>query len=294
MSGAEKRIPALRPLYWSVRREIWENRSIYLAPLAVAGVFLVGFSVALVRLPGRMRAASALSPTQQQEAIQEPYVIVSIMLMAIFLLVAVYYCLDALYGERRDRSVLFWKSMPVSDLATVLSKASIPILVLPIVTFAVTLATHFVMLLVSSVVLAGTGLSATTLWSRVPFFEVSWTNFLHIVAYHGIWYAPFYGWLLLASAWAKRAPLLWATLPPLAVGALERIAFDTSHFAAMVQYRFAGSMESGAPADRMTMDMLVTRPIGSFLISPGMWIGLAVTAVFLLAAARLHRSRGPI
>lgn len=292
--GVERGFPAWRPLCWSARRELWENRSIYLAPLAVAGVFLVGFSVTLFRLPESIRAASVLSSTQQQEAIQQPYVIASLMLMAIFLLVAVYYCLDALYGERRDRSVLFWKSMPVSDLTTVFSKASIPILVLPLVTFVITGATHFIMLLLSSIVFAGAGLSVTMLWANVPFFDVALTNFQHIVAYHGLWYAPFYGWLLLASAWAKRAPLLWATLPPLAVGAFERIAFDTSHFAAMVQYRFAGGMESGAPADRMTMDMLATRSIGSFLISPGMWIGLAVTAVFLFAAARLRRSRTPV
>ena len=58
-----------------------------------------------------------------------------------------FYCLDALYGERRDRSILFWKSLPVSDLTTVLSKASIPIVVLPLLTFAVTVATQLIMLL---------------------------------------------------------------------------------------------------------------------------------------------------
>jgi ABC-2 type transport system permease protein len=214
--------------------------------------------------------------------------------MAIALIVAVVYCLDALYGERRDRSILFWKSLPVSDLTSVLSKTSIPILVLPLVTFLVTVATQFIMLLVSSVVLAGAGMSATTLWIHVPFFEVSATNFLHVVAFHGIWYAPLYGWLLLASAWAKRAPLLWATLPPVAIGVVERIAFNTSHFAAMLQYRFMGSMESGPPADKITMDMLAPRPLGQVLISPGLWVGLAITGVFLYAATWLRRSRGPI
>lgn len=290
---APRGIRALRRFGWSVRRELWENRYIYLAPLAVAGVFLVGFFIALVRLPERIRA-EAMSPAQLQEVIEQPYVIVAIMLMAIYLLVALFYCLDALYGERRDRSILFWKSMPVSDLTTVLSKASIPILVLPLVTFAVTVAAFFVMLLVSSLVLARAGLSVTTPWTRVPFFEIAVTNFLHLVVYHGIWYAPFYGWLLLASAWAKRAPLLWAAMPPVAIGVLERIAFNTSHFAGMVQYRFMGSMESGAPADRMSMDMLAPRPLGQFLIGPGMWVGLAITAGFLFVAARLHRSRGPV
>ena len=155
-------------LLWSVRRELWENRSIYLAPLAVAALFLVGFLVTLVRLPERMRAASALAPLQRQEAIEQPYVIAAVVLMAIAMLVAVFYSVDALYGERRDRSILFWKSMPVSDLTTVLSKASIPILVLPLVTFAVTVATQFLMLLTSTAVLAASGMSVSTLVTVPP------------------------------------------------------------------------------------------------------------------------------
>lgn len=291
---APREISPAQRLYWSVRRELWENRSIYLAPLAVAAVFLVGFFIGLAGLPDRMRAALALSPAQQQEAIEQPYLIVALMLMLIEMLVTVFYCLDALYGERRDRSVLFWKSLPVSDLTTVLAKASIPILVLPLVTFVVTVATQFIMLLTSSAVLAGSGVSAAALWTHVPFFKVSLINFYHLMVGHGIWYAPFYGWLLMVSAWARRAPLLWATLPPVAVGVVEKLAFNTSHFAAMVQYRFMGNPQPGAPAGRMTMDMLAPYPLEQFLTRPGLWVGLGVTALFLFVAVRLRRSQGPI
>ena len=287
-------ISPARRVYWLVQRELWENRSIYLAPLAVAAVFMVGFLVALIGLPGRMRAAAALGPMQQHEAIGQPYVIVALMLMVIEFLVAVYYCLEALYGERRDRSILFWKSLPVSDVTTVLSKASIPMLVLPLVTVAVTVATQFLMLVVSSAVLAGSGISPAMLWTHVPFFQTSLINFVHLVGFHGLWYAPLYGWLLMVSAWAKRAPFLWATLPPLAIGAVEKIAFNTSHFAAMVQSHFLGSPGSVTPAGGMTMEMLAPLPLGQFVLSPSLWIGLAVTAVFLFAAARLRRLRGLI
>ena len=287
-------ISPARCLYWSVRRELWENRSIYLAPLAVAAVCLAGFSVSLIHLPERMRAALALAPVQQQEAIERPYLIVALLLMAVQLLVAVFYCLDALYGERRDRSVLFWKSLPVSDFATLLSKASIPILVLPLVTFAATAATQLIMLLASSAVLAGRGVSVATLWTHVPFFKVSLINLYHLVAFHGFWYAPFYGWLLMVSAWAKRAPFLWATLPPVALGVVERIAFNTSHFGAMVLDRFAGGPVPAAPAGGMTMAMLGPHSLGEFLVRPGLWIGLAVTAAFFFAAIQLRRHRGPI
>jgi ABC-2 type transport system permease protein len=294
MNGAGEGIRAVRRLSWAVRRELWENRSVYLAPLGVAAVFLAGFFIGLFRLPGSIRAASALGPMQQQEAVQQPYVVAALALMAIGLLVAVVYCLDALYGERRDRSILFWKSLPVSDLTTVLSKASIPLLVLPLVTLAATVATHAVMLLASSAVLAASGTSAETLWRHVPFFDVSVASFAHVVAFHGLWYAPLYGWLLLVSAWAKRVPFLWATLPVVAIGVVEKIAFDTSYVAATLRDRLTGGAQLSGSAGPMTLEMMAPEPLGRLVTSPGLWAGFALTAVFLFAAVRLRRSRGPV
>ncbi len=288
------RISVVRRLYWSVRRELWENRSIYLAPLAVAAVFLVGFFIGLIHLPEKMRTALALNPMQQHEAIQQPHVIVALMLMFIYLAVAVFYCLDALYGERRDRSILFWKSLPVSDLTTVLSKACIPILVLPLVTFVVNVVAQLLMMLVSSAVLAGSGMSPAPLWHHVPFFKTAGINLYHLLVFHGIWYAPFYGWLLMVSAWAKRAPFLWATLPPLAVGVVEKLAFNTSHFAMLLQDRFTGGQMPTEGSMTMTMDMMAPHHLGLFLTRPGLWIGLIVTAAFLFAAVRLRRLRESI
>jgi ABC-2 type transport system permease protein len=297
VSGSEVapvEIPPVRRFFWSVRRELWENRSIYLAPLAAAAACLVGFVFVLARLPERTRAALALGGMQQRAAIEQPYLGAAIALMAVEIIVAVVYCLDAFYGERRDRSILFWKSLPVSDLTTVLSKASIPILVIPLVAFAATAATQWIMLLAGSAVLAGSGMSPATLWEHVPFFQTSLINFNHLVLYHGIWYAPFYGWLLMVSAWANRAPFLWAVLPPVAIGFVERIAFNSSHFATLVRYRFGGDPVSMPPGSRMTMGMLGSHSPGEYLANPGLWLGLAVTAVFLFAAVRLRRSRGPI
>ena len=131
-------IPATRLLYWAVRRELWENRSIYLAPLAVAALILVGFLISTISLPAKIRAASALSCMGQHNLIAQPYLVAAGMMMLTTLAVGVFYSLDALYGERRDRSILFWKSLPVSDLTTVLSKAITPVVILPLVTFAIT------------------------------------------------------------------------------------------------------------------------------------------------------------
>lgn len=286
------RISALRRLYWCVRRELWESRSIYLAPLVVAVLILAGFAIRLVHLPETLRGAAALDAVHRHGRMEQPYTVAAMLLMFTTVVVALFYCLDALHGERRDRSILFWKSMPVSDATTVLAKASIPVVVIPLVTFLVTFATQAIMLLLASARLTGTGLSV---WSHLSFGQMSWMLFYHLVIGHGLWYAPFWGWLLFCSAWARRAPWLWATLPLIAVGLLERIAFNTSHFGHWIGYRFMGGPVAGAPGeDPMTISALTPASPADFLASPGFWFGLGLTALFLWAAVRLRRARGPI
>ena len=294
-AAAPAAISATQRMYWSVRREFWESRSLYIAPLAAAALILVGFLVSTIHLAAKMRAALALDPMQQNVAIRQPYTFAELLLMGTFLIVALFYCLDALHGERSDRSILFWKSLPVSDLTTVLAKASIPVVILPLFTFAITVATQCIMLLLSTLLLWGSGVSVATLWDHVPLFQMSFGLLDHLVGFHGLWYAPIYCWLLLVSAWARRAPILWAVLPLLAIGIVEKIAFNSSYFAALLQYRFAGGPESDTfTATRVAMDPLTHLHPGQFLASPGLWIGFAVAAAFLAAAVRLRRYRDPI
>ena len=288
-------LAATRPFYWSLRRELWENRSIYIAPLAVAALILFGFMISTVHLPDKMRAASALDPMKQDEMIEQPYDFAELLLMGTFLIVAIFYCLDALHGERRDRSILFWKSLPVSDITTVLSKASIPLLLLPLLTWAITIATQWIMLLFSSAVLLGSGQSAATLWRHLPLFQM-WMGLLyHLLFVHGFYFAPVYGWLMLVSGWARRMAFMWAGLPLLAISVVEKIAFNTTYFAAMLGSRLAGGEDAGAlSAPGHAMDPLTVLSLAKFLISPGMLIGLAIFAAFLVAAMRLRRYQGPI
>ena len=287
-------IPATRRMYWSLRRELWESRSIYIAPLAVAGLILFGFLISTIHLPSKMRTALALDPMQQHELLTQPYSFAALLIMATTFVVAVFYCLDALHGERRDRSILFWKSLPVSDLTTVLSKASIPLVVLPLLTFAITVVTQWIMLLMSSAVLLGSGLSVATLWTQLSFSQMSLMLLYHLVTVHALWYAPIFGWLLLVSAWARRAAFLWAGLPVLAVALVEKIAFNTSHFAAILGNRMGGGAEAVTAPGSVPMDPMTHLTPGHFLSSPGLWIGLALTAAFLAAAVRLRRYQGPI
>jgi len=287
---------ATRPFYWSVRREIWENRSLYIAPVAVAALFLLGFLVSMGRFPGKIRGALAMDAARQLEVLEQPYDFAALLLMGTYLIVAAFYCLDALYGERRDRSILFWKSLPVSDFTIVMSKASIPLVILPLFIFTTTIAMQCVMVVLSSVVLGISGLGFGTLWTHLPFVHMSVGLFYHLIGVHAIYYAPIYGWLLLVSGWARRAPFMWAALPAFAIGIVEKIAFNTTHFAAMLGSRLGGGPDSipfpatdASPMHRMEHFV----PI-NFLLSPGLWLGLVVCAAFLAAAVRLRRQQGPI
>src|SRR6202051_4843439 len=144
-------------IYWSIRRELWENRSIYIAPLAVAGLFVFGFVINMLALRRRIMASS-LDAAQHHNVLATQYELAAALIMGTALIVGIFYTLDALYGVRRVRSILFWKSLPVSDVTTVLSKLAIPIVILPLLSFAITVATQFIMLLLSSVILPRSGM----------------------------------------------------------------------------------------------------------------------------------------
>jgi ABC-2 type transport system permease protein len=283
-----------RLFYWSVRRELWENRSIYFASLAAAALIVFGFLISTIHLREKMRGALTLDPMKQSELIGEPYNFAALLIMFTVFLVGGFYCLEALHSERRDRSILFWKSLPVSDLTTVLSKASIPIVVLPLLGFVITLATQLIILFISSLVLLGSGVSIPMLWEKSAVFPMALMLLYHLVTVHTLWYAPFYGWLLLVSAWARRAVILWAVLPPVAICIVEKFAFNTSHFLSMLQNRLEGGAESVSAPGTFPMDPMTQLTPGHFLSSPGLWIGLVVAAVFLAGAVRIRRLQGPI
>jgi ABC-2 type transport system permease protein len=290
-----------RPMYWSVRRELWENRSIYIAPLAAAAVYLFGFLISLFWVPRSMRGmAAAHGPMPPIIVLAMPYAHAAMLLMLTAFLVGIFYSLDALHGERRDRSILFWKSLPVSDLTTVLSKASIPLLVLPLLVFAITIALQLVMRILSTAVLAMTGGGAAMLWTQLPLFQMELV-LLYALIVITLWHAPIYCWLLLVSGWAKRATFLWAVLPPLAISIFEWIAFRTSYFGSLMHRRLGGFVaaafdlkdKNGVPIDAHFIPLAQLAP-GRFLSSPGLWIGLVFAAIFLAAAVRLRRYQGPI
>ncbi len=282
-------MPPTRPFYWSVWRELWENHSIYIAPSIVSAIILFGSFVGSFHLPGRRQNALLLDPARRRAAIELPYDIVAVMLIFTAFIIGVFYCLDALHGERRERSILFWKSLPVSDLTTVLSKVSVSLVVLPLVSFAIIVVTQFIMLVISTAALLPSGLASTT-WANFNLFQESLILLYGLVAI-ALWHAPIYGWALLVSGWVRRATFLWAVLPLLGIAFFEKITFNTSHFASMLKDRLLGFAPEAFEFSAHAIPRLTP---GRYLSSPGLWLGLIFAAVFIAAAVRLRRYRGPL
>jgi ABC-2 type transport system permease protein len=282
-----------RPYYWSVRRELWEYRSIVIAPLAAAGVVLFGFLISTFYLSRTVRVISGLPPAKQHSVLSAPYGIAAFAVVATAAIVAVFYCLGALHNERRDRSILFWKSLPVSDLTTVLAKASIPFFVLPLVVFPVIVATQLIMRGVSIPILALHGLSTTPLATQVPLFRMS-VELLYVLIVLSLWYAPIWAWLLLVSGWSRRMAFLWAILPPLALCLIEKIAFDTAFLASMLADRLTGGLDKAVDGTTQGQIDLAQLDPAKFVSSPDLWAGLTVAAALLAAAIWLRRYRDPI
>jgi ABC-2 type transport system permease protein len=282
-------------MYWSVLRELWENKSIYIAPSIVAAVILFGALISSGHLPERRRNAMLLDEAHRRVAIDLPYDIVAGMLIITAFIVGFFYCLDALYGERRDRSILFWKSLPVSDLTTVLSKASVPLLVLPLIAFGIIVVTQFMMLLISTAVLMPSGLAGTS-WANFKLFQQS-VIMLYTLIVIALWHAPVYGWALLISGIVRRATFLWAVIPPFAIAIFEKITFNTSYFSSMLKNRLLGAGDTAFDLQMhhsISIDSLAQLTPGKFLATPGLWLGLIFAAAFIIVAVRLRRYRGPL
>jgi ABC-2 type transport system permease protein len=235
---------------WLIRRELWETRSVWLAPAALGALI-----VACILVPALVTGSVSLegvSPDQAADlhermtaqnldgAASLALGLIGAFFIILLMFMQYMYALDALYGERRDRSVLFWKSLPVSDAETVLSKLGFATLVMPAVTAAATIVTAVLSAKFGEVEQLQGHLWTPSLWGGSVLVT------LYILLANSIWYLPVLGWCLLVSAWVPRSPLMYSILPPAAIALIELIALRSSH----VWHAVLARIDQGAPADR--------------------------------------------
>jgi len=280
---------------WSVRREVWEHRSVWIAPLAVAGFLLFALIFGMSHITGNYSGNFSAVPADKQRLIVAmPFGLVASAILLVSFVVGIFYCLDALYSERRDRSILFWKSMPVSDTTTVLAKFFVPMIVIPAIAFVIALAVQLALLVFASIALSIHGIDTALMFDRLS--PVTMTiGMLYGIVVHVAWYAPIYALFLMVSA-ATRRPFLWVMVPAIALQILEKIAFNTSYTSKFIGYRLVGALgeafEPGAMRGPIT-SLSQLDPV-RYLSTPGLWLGLVAAAAFLYAAIRLRRSKEPL
>jgi ABC-2 type transport system permease protein len=303
-------VARVRPFYWSLRRELWENRSIYIAPAAVALLVLFSVIIGILRTPHEAVPFQRLldvPPNALRLAGLSLYGAIAGVLGVTAGIVGWFYCLDTLSGERRDRSILFWRSLPVSDLTAVLSKVLVGMIVVPLVALVVGIVLFIILLLISSVVLAMNDVSGTLLIRNAAFGEALLVH-IYAATCAILWCAPLYAWAIFVSSWARRATFLWALMPPAAIMLFEGLAFGTQKFMGIISARFSGGLryafienaqafdeqEFQLEADQLPESLLSLMDPARFFSMPGLWVGLAIAAAFIGASIWMRRYREPL
>ena len=286
---------------WLVRREFWENRAIWLIPAALSALLI------LAALFGGYQVVGAVDLSTVRSVVQagalDGMIVIVVTFFVVMAIYSTWYLLDCLYADRKDRSILFWKSMPISDSVTVASKLGIALILIPLCYFAFADLTTLLMAFIISV-RAGASIGSS-LWRGDLWLEIQ-ALWFYLIVTTAIWYLPVAGWLLLVSAWAKRAVILWSILPPLALVLAERMFLGTHVIAGQLAARlgllgYASHAFQYTPGaanwvmteighDTITTPVSVYRFVnaGGFLSSPETWIGAAAGALLIAAAIQLR------
>lgn len=310
-----------------LKREFWEHKGGMLwAPAIVGGLMTLAAGVSMliglsakgsdIRINGeRIIADGSVIATQTQNEMAQglAFAIIPSLapLAAVLAFVVLFYALGSLYDDRKDRSVLFWKSMPVSNGATVLSKLASMSLVAPLFTAVIGSVVGILIALFAAVAMSALGADVLTKLLMEPDFYLAPLAVIAVIPVYALWALPGVAWCMAVSAWAKRAPFLWAVGTPVLAGILlswQQAMFDRNFgadwfwehvvgrlfggFVPGLWFAFAGNasqIDDFKPTDESVLS-LVGHSYAT-LTAPSMWIGLLIGAVLIAAAIRLRRWR---
>lgn len=295
-----------------VRRELIEHRSSWIVTAAFGALFVFAavlgiFGIGRIGLNDTSFTLGMLVDQAELGMAQAMWMVmlipVAMLLAVITAFVVAFYLLDSLYAERKDRSILFWKSMPVSDLQVVGSKYLSGLAAIPGLTVAVFAVTAVLLWLIVGLALLVAGAGEFIVEGPLAMLKVS-VVLVYALLVMGLWYAPIHGWLLLVSAFARRFALGWALLPPILVMVAERIMLGTNRFRGWVGERMSGGLELAFSGDQDAYITAVESQVvanfptlaqfmtpGRVLASPALWIGLALGLALLAGAVLLRRWR---
>ncbi|MBC8025722.1 MAG: hypothetical protein H7Y89_07010 [Steroidobacteraceae bacterium] len=293
-----------------IRREYWENRALWIAPLVIAGIVLISAAFGGIHTGDKSLLSFGTSDGPSEAEIvalagsmdrREMIYGMTIVSFTVFQLVVLgfvifFYLLDSLLSERKDRSILFWKSLPVSDSQVVGSKVLTALVTTPIYVMLVSAATQLVFAIVWWLRMRGGPLSDLLM----PFDASTWAQVqggTWILAFVTIlWYLPIAGYLLLVSVWARRNAFLWAVLPIVGILLAEGLLMQSRHFAEFLGRRFVGvfqimGFEHAQIPDEGSSLALFIKHAAAVLATWETWAGVAVAAAAFFLVVRIRRYR---
>ena len=223
---------------WLVKREYWEHRGGFLwTPAIISLVFLSIMLVVLVsaeflarqngieingiHLDQLRRQLGADEIEKMHSAMDVGMLTLGIPIVIGLFFVVFFYCIGALYNDRSDRSALFWKSLPISDSGTVLSKVASAAVLAPVLATLALVALQLAFLVLMSLYSLLHGINPfPLLWSPTHLLAL-WFKLVLIIPVNALWALPSVGWLLLCSSFARSKPFLWAVALPIMAGVLN-------------------------------------------------------------------------
>jgi ABC-2 type transport system permease protein len=304
-----------------IRREYWENKgALRTTPLVIGGIYIAlmlmsFFTTAqidaeLYTTKDMLRKVIAETTPEMRGEIMYQILLGSSVLFTVALnFVVFFYLLGSLFDDRKDRSILFWKSLPASDTLTIGSKLLTAMVLAPLTFFVVLIVTHVLMAAIGSImILAVDGNPWEVFISVVNPFR-AWGLIAASWMANAVWSLPLYGWLLLVSAFAPRVPLLFATLPPLVfsvlqtwieflrtftlknnvVGIIKDWFFNTPAILTAEVEDGQGRIALGVPLTSDFDHAVTLANMFDRLFSAQMLGGLVIAAVFLAGALWLRR-----
>ncbi|HKT31411.1 MAG TPA: hypothetical protein VJS89_02820 [Gammaproteobacteria bacterium] len=307
---------AIRPYWTLAKREVWEHKSLWIVPIVVACLVVLGSlygGVALI--VAAHQGVISVNNFGTVSADARGGLHVAMLAMAgifnvVMLFMVWFYLMDSLYADRKDRSVLFWRSMPVSDNATVLSKLFTGMVTAPAFMFVLVVITEIVAGIIFTI---ASGIIGVNLLHEAFYpgtIILTWIVLAFALIQQSLWLLPYWGWFLLCSAWAKKLVLAWAVLIPLGAILIELIVFRTHYlsdgilghigrglmlFGSHSKHGSELSFQGGAHMFGPPGDAVVTLgSVAHMFALPEMWIGVGIGIIFILGAIWLRRHRSEI
>ena len=280
-----------------VQRELWEHASLWRVP-AILFVLVV---LANLVFSNMFQFVRYTPEGVQSVVVTGALGSVSSIVFLVFVFLSLFYLLDCLYAERKDRSILFWRSLPVSDTEAVLAKVIIAAVVIPLIIWTTITAAHVTTLVIQGI----SGAEQAGAFMGVLNLGKYWLNLLLVLFATVLWSMPLMCWFLFCSSWSQRTPLVMSIAIPVAIGLVDRILSLDIGLGTMMWERVPTGLGSGDLAPGSGAEYLLglaglgfntageagISRYGEFLMLPSLWGGLVVSATLITATIWVRRWR---